>query len=1183
VTVEFRVLGPLDARADDEPLALGGVKQRALLAILLLNANEVVSSDRLIDELWGAETPKAATKSLQVLVSQLRKVLEPARKRGESGQVLVTRAPGYVLELEPDQFDLERFRRLADEGRAALNAGDAEAAAAKLRGALALWRGAPLADLAYASFASGEVSHLEELRLAALEDRIEADLQRGRHAEVIGELEQLVLKEPLRERPRRQLALALYRAGRQAEALEVYRDARTALVEQLGIEPGREFKELHAAILEQDPSLDLKAAVAEPPQPLSIEEHNGGAGTPSFVGRRLELAEFRAQLDGAFAGRTSLFLIAGEPGIGKSRLADACSSIADARGARVIWGRCWEAGGAPAYWPWVQVLREYIREADQSRIRSQLEPVAPDLVQLLPELRELFPGLGERPPTGDPEGARFRLFDSTASFLRAVGLAEPIVIVIDDLHAADTPSLLLVQFLARSLRDARLLLIGAYRDTETDSGHALAGAVAELRREPVTHAVRLGGLDAGEVAGVIELTSGRPSGAELTAAIHRETEGNPLFVGELVRLLAAEGRLEQAARASALSIPQGLRDVIGHRLRHLSEECKDGLSVASVLGREFRLDALGLVSGRSEDELFDLLDEARSSRVIGEAPSGRGRLRFSHALIRDSLYGDLGTKERVRLHRRAAEALEDLYRDNLEPHLAELAYHFVEAAHGGDVERPIDYARRAGDRASASLAYEEAARLYEMALRALELKAEADEKMRCELLLALGDAQARGGDLLSARTTFARAADIAVSLDAAEQLARAALGYGGRFVWFRAGKDPRLVPLLEQALAALPDPTPLRARLLARLAGALRDHPVSERRASLTREALDIARGLGDPTTLAYALEGSYASLCWPRETQEWLAMGSEVIALATASGNGEDAFFGHLNVFGVHMARGDIDSAEAELLAMARLAQELRQRVQLWAVSLARAMLALFAGRLEEAEHLIEQGGEMGSRAQGLDATFHYVMHLQVFTLRREQGRLAEVAADFGRFVEEYPNFIFRSALASLDCELGRQDRARAGLDRLAAEGFPDLEVGTEWFFGASLLAEVCASIGAPERAAPLYEALLPYADFNVYSHIESARGSASRPLGLLASVMGRWDEAVDHFEHAIERNVQMGARPWVAHTQDEYARMLIRRGARDGYGRASELLDSARTIYRELGLDFWEAKASEELARIT
>jgi DNA-binding SARP family transcriptional activator len=1185
VTVEFRVLGPLEARDDDEPLALGGAKQRALLAILLLNANQVVSSDRLIDELWGAETPKTAAKSLQVLVSQLRKVLEPTRQRGESGQVLVTRSPGYLLHIAPEQLDVERFQHFASEGREALAAADPGQAARTLKKALGLWRGPPLADLAYADFAQREISRLEELRLAVLEDRIQADLECGRHAEVIGELERLVVEEPLRERSRAQLMLALYRSGRQAEALDAYGAARRALVEELGIEPGRELRELQAAILEQDPGLDLRRAVEERRQRPAEVKKPAGAGTPSesFVGRERELTEFRAAFDDALAGRMWLFLIAGEPGIGKSRLAAELTSLAQARGGRVCWGRCWEAGGAPAYWPWVQALRAYIRESDEERIREELAPGAADIAQMLPELRELFPDLPPAPSL-DPEGARFRLFDSTASFLRAAGEAQPIMLVLDDLHAADKPSLLLLEFLARSLREARIVVVGAYRDTETDTDHALSEAVAEVRREPVTCAIRLGGLDVSEVARVIELIGSMQPSNELAAAIHGETEGNPLFVGELVRLLAAEGRLEDAASATgALSIPQGVREVIGHRLRHLSGDCKRVLSVASVLGREFRLDALALVSERPVDALLDPLDEARAARVVGDVPVGRARLRFSHALIRDSLYGDLGTKERLRLHRRAAEALEELYGADREPHLAELAYHSFEAAPGGDVDKAIDYARRAGDRAAAALAYEEAARLYGMALDALELKAPVDEAARCELLLALGDAQDRGGDLLSARETFARAGDVARRLNAPEQLARAALGYGGRFVWFRAGKDRRLVPLLEDALEALPDPGPLRARLLARLAGALRDHPVPDRRASLTREAVEIARGLGDPATLAFALEGSYAALCWPRDTEQWLAMGREMTEQARESGNSEDSFFGHLNVFGVFMVRGDIDAAETELGVMARLADELRQPAQHWAVSAIQGMLALFSGRLQDAERLMEQTGEVGSRAQGLDATFYYVMNLQALALRREQGRLAEIEAQFERFVEDYPNFIFRSALTSLYCELGREDEARAELDRLAADHFSQLEVGTEWFLGVGLLAEVCASLGAQDHAAPLYDALLPYADYNVYSHVESARGSASRHLGILAATMGHWEEASRQFERALELNARMGARPWVAHTQHDYARMLTRRGAPGDDKRASELLQAARNAYEELGMTAWQTSATADLASVS
>ena len=884
--MEFRLLGPLEARDDDGPIAIGGSKQRELLTILLLNVNEVVSNDRLIDELWGAQPPKTAPKSLQVLVSQLRKVLEPDRGSGESGRVVVTRAPGYSLQVEPGQVDLERFQRLAAEGREALAAAESERAAARLGEALALWRGAPLAEFAYAEFAQREIARLEELRLGVLEDRIQADLECGRHAELIAELERLVAEEPLRERPRAQLMLALYRSGRQAEALEAYRDARRTLTEELGIEPGRELKEIEARILEQDPSLEGPATVSKPASrpPIAVEESAPAAPSESFVGREPELGEFRAALDGAFAGRMSLLLIAGEPGIGKSRLADEATSVAVARGACVLWGRCWEAGGAPAYWPWVQAIRTYIRDGDDDRIRGELEPYAADVAQMLPELNELFHDLPPAPSL-DPEGARFRLFDSMASFIREAAASRPIVLVLDDLHAADKPSLLLLQFLARSLREARLVVIGAYRDTEPRT-EDLTRAVAEVRREPVSRAVRLGGLNVPEVAHMIELAAGAAPSDELVTAIQRETEGNPLFVGELVRLLASEGRLTDAVtKTGALGIPQGVREVIEHRLGRLSENCKRVLSVASVLGREFRPETLARIADLPTEEALDLLDEALAARVVGDLPADRRVLRFSHALIRDSLYGDLAAAERLRLHRTALEALEELYEPDLEPHLTELAYHAFEAAPAGDPDAAVAYARRAGEQAATLLAYEEATRLYEMALEALTTEPGADQRLRCELLLALGDAQARGGDVPASQATFIRAAELARRLGEPEQLARAALGYGGRWIWFRAGKDQRLVPLLEDGLNALPDgDSELRAMLMARLAGALRDRPVPERRESLTREALEIARRLEDPRTLAHAVGGTYSALSWPRDTDAWLGMATELVRSARRS-----------------------------------------------------------------------------------------------------------------------------------------------------------------------------------------------------------------------------------------------------------------------------------------------------------
>jgi DNA-binding SARP family transcriptional activator len=1168
VAVRFHILGPLEVLERDAVVALGGAKQRAVLAILLLHRGEVLSSERLIDALWGERPPATAAKTLQGYVSRLRRAL--------GGGLLQTRGRGYQLALAPDQVDADEFERLASQGRAALSDGDPATAAQQLRQALGLWRGPPLVDFAYEAFAQAEIARLQDARLAALEDRFDADLALGCHAEVVGALEALIVEHPYRERLRAQLMLALYRCDRQADALQAYRNARHALVEELGIGPGRAMQELEREILMQDPKLEWTRVAMQ--QQGSVESGelrpraDGASTGGSFVGRERELAELLGGLESALERRPLLFLVAGEPGIGKSRLADEMTVLAQARGARVLWGRCWEAGGAPAYWPWAQALRAYIRDGDKEQVRVELGGGAADVAQMLPELYDLFPDLPPAPSL-DPDGARFRLFDSTASFLRAVSEARPLVLVIDDLHAADTPSLLLLRFLARELRQARIVLLAAYRDTEVRPD-ALSVTLAELRREPIARLVRLGGLALPEVARCIELIVGVPPSQELAVAIHGETEGNPLFVGELVRLLTSEGRLEEVAGMPwRASIPQGMREVIALRLHHLSPDCRRLLAVASVLGREFRLDALERLSERSGDELLDLLDEAMAARVVGDSPAGRSSLRFSHALIRDSLYSELGRNERLRLHRRAAEALETLYGRARESHLAELAHHFFEAAPAGGVEKAVEYASQAGDRAAALLAFEEAARLYEMALQAVELSPRTDEPTQCELLLALGDARARGGEP-SWKETFLRAADVARALNAPEQLARAALGYGGRFVWFRAGNDRQLIPLLEDALEALPGENRLRVRLSARLAGALRDQRVSERRAALCWDAVECARRLGDPATLAYALEGSYAALSWPRDTAAWLAIARELTELAEEVGDKELAYHGHTHAGGVAMVRGDIPAAESEFAISTAIAQELRQPAFLWSQASPHAAVALLAGRFEEAEQLItqvQQGpGGHGTPGGVFDTTFQYVACLQGWALRRERGDLAETLESIERYVAEYPTFfIFRCILANIHSQLGLEEDARQELERIAAGDFAALEVGTEWHFGANLLAEVCAFLGDARHAAHLYDVLLPYGDCNVWAHPEFSLGSASRYLGLLARTMSRWDDAALHFELALKMNASMGSQPWVAHTQEDFARMLVARGDMRDRTQAAKLIGDALTTYRALGME--------------
>ena len=1139
--MDFRLLGPLEVVERDRPLALGGAKQRALLAVLLLHANDVVSTERIIDLLWGESPPSTVAKSVQTYVSRLRKELGTGR--------LLTRTPGYVLRVDPSELDLARFERLVAQARGT----DRESAARLLNEALALWRGPALADLAYEPFARAEIVRLEELRLAAVEQRIDSELAAGRHGEVAGELEALVLAHPLRERLRGQLMLCLYRAGRQAEALEAFRSARAVLVEELGIEPGRSLRELHEAILAQDPRLDL-------PADAPVDRTPRGA----FVGRERELGELVRGVEDAFAGRGSLFLLVGEPGVGKSRLAEELTARARARGARVLVGRCWEAGGAPAYWPWVQSLRPYLREADAEVIRSQLGQGAVDVARLHPELRERLGDLAPAPAI-ESEGARFRLFDSLTAFIKRMAAAQPLVVMLDDLHAADEPSLLLLRFVARELGDSRLMVVGAYRDVDPTLTEPLTTTVTELAREPVTRTLALSGLAASDVVRFIEAAAPGAPAAELGPSLHAETEGNPLFVGEIVRLLATEQRLREPG-TGPLAVPQSVREVIGRRLRYLSSECDRLLTVASVMGREFDIDSLTAVIGLDRDAVLELLDEAIDTRVVSEVSGAIGRLRFAHALIRDAAYHRLTSGRRARVHRQVGEALESLYASDLDAHLAELAHHFFESAAGDGRGKAVDYARRAGARAVGLLAFEEAARLYQMALAALG--ADGTARVRCELLLALGNAQSRSGDAQAAKATFLRAAEVARTADLPELVARAAAGYGGRFLWTHAVADERIVPLLEDALSGLGEEHALlRVQLLSRLAAALRHSPSRERREDICSEALRLARRIGDPLTLANALAATAAASLAPHTAPARLDEAEEIVSAAARAGDQERLFDGHEHWFWAAWELGDPALRAAELAAMVRLANELRQPAQLWTVAAAETTLALSHGRFAEAAEQIEQAAAIGGRAVAWNALA--TRRIQLFMLRREQATLAGFEREIEDYPHEFPSPLMHGAiLAHVYAQLQRAGDAEALVRELTARDLANWHVDEEWLVSVCLLAETCALLDDTEAAGPLYELLLPYGSQNAVALPELALDSVSRPLGILANLQGRFHEATEHFQQALPMNQRMGARPFVARTHEDHARMLLRRNARGDRTHAEELLARARAIYRELGM---------------
>jgi DNA-binding SARP family transcriptional activator len=1135
--LEFRILGPLEVVSDGRRLDLGGPKQRALLAVLLLDANRVVSADRLIEALWEDGTPGTAQKALQVYVSHLRKALGKDR--------LETKPPGYLLRVDKGELDLDRFRELQAGNRPA--------------DALELWSGPPLAEFGYHRFAQSVIARLEESRLACLEERIDADLAAGRHGDLVGELEALVSANPHRERLRRQLMLALYRCGRHGEALAAYQEARRALAEELGLEPSRALQELERAILLQDAALDAFTEAGPAAEAAARDR-------AAFVGRERELGVLTAALGDAMGGHGRIVLVEGEPGIGKTRLCDELTDDARAGGALILVGRCWEAGGAPAYWPWVQALRAYLREAGENAVRALVGEDAAELVPLLPELRRIVPGLRD-PAETDPEAARFRLFDATASLLKRIAAGRPILLGFDDLHAADTPSLLLLEFLAGEIADSPIMVLAAFRNVDPSVHEPLTGTLTALGRTSLTSRVTLAGLAEGEVARLIEASQDVTPPRELVEAIYDETRGNPLFVGEVVRLLAQEGLLTGGrGDVERLGVPQGVREVIGRRLDRLSDRCRQILTLAAALGREFGLVALEHVSGQGLDELLAGLDEAMTSGVISEVPGSLGRLRFGHTLIRDTIYEELTPARRIGLHRLVGEALEVLYAPDPGPHLAELAHHFFLAA-PGDPAKAVDYARRAGDHALGVRAYEEAARLYDTALEALALQGGAEPAARCALLLARGEAESRAGNTPVGKQTFLEAAEIARRAGLAGELGRAAAGYAGRIVFSRAGADRRVVPLLEEAIETLgPDDAELRARLLARLAGALRDEHSRTRRDALSREAVELARGAG-PGALTYALAGRAYAITAPDTVDELLGLANELCAVATQVGDREHLILGRMIRVMARLWLGEVAAASTELTEATRLAEELGQPAQLWLVLAQRASLAVATGDLDQAERLTAKAFEIGRVAQPDAAIPHE--HMQRAAVAELREGLDAVEPEIRALAADQPTRpFFRCAHAQVLARLGRLPEAKRQLDALAADDFAAVPFDQEWLCAASFLAEASVLVGDLASADVLYRLLAPWGAFNAVDPSESFRGSVWRDLGVLASALGRRDEAVAHFDRALEANERMGLRPWLARAQEEYARMLLVADRPGDQERARELLDAAGEIRRELGI---------------
>jgi DNA-binding SARP family transcriptional activator len=1125
---------------------LPGRQGRLAVAYLALNAGRPVTRERLIAALWGDDAPAGHSQALNVVLSKLRRAL---------GAGVIENAGERAVQFTPAaRVDLDDVQPALDRAFAARDAGD-WATVTEAAGEVAAAADAGLLPGYEASWLEDPRRRLEDHGQQALELRGDAGLALGgaELAQAERAAQELVERAAFRESGYLLLMRVREAQGNVVEALRVHEKLRTLLRDELGVAPGpqvqAEFERLLKA--EQTQQAAPPPAASPPSRPPPVREDGGQffatRSGARFVGRRAELERLRAFYEHAAEGHRQLVLLEGEPGIGKTRLAVQLMQACEEEGAIALYGRC-DAETHIPYQPFVEALRRYVARTSADR----LAPWSAELGRVVPEL------VAEGEALAPEATERYRLFDAAAEVLTDMARAQPVVLVVDDLHWADKSTLLMLRQIVRAAEDSPIMIVAGFRDTERPA--ILVELLVQLRREGYFESMELRGLDEADTSELIGEFGADPVPEHVHRALWEGTKGNPFFLEEMVRHLRA-GSAEGNGAPWPVDLPEGVREVIDRRLATLSDDARDLLTTAAVVGREFPIELLEALGGHDEDKLDEVLDESVAAQVVAEVPDVYGRFSFTHSLIQQTLYDGLTGTRRARLHLRVAEALERLDGD-----AAELARHFALAPPARGAAKAVDYAERAAQHASAQLAYEEAARLHEVALRSLEQSGTNGER-RCVLLLTCGDAQTKAGDSIAARATFRDAADCARALGSAKLLSQAALGYGSAGQMAGGVVDETVVRLIEEALAAIGDSDPaLRARLLARLAMELSFSEQRERRAELSSEAVDIARKVGDTRGLGMALVARHWSLWGPQNVQERLAAANDLLNLAERSGDERLAMQGHRWRMMDLLELGDMDAVDIEIDAYMQIAARRKRLSDELYVHLYRAMRLMFAGDFDEAAVEGNAAVRVGDRIQ--DTNTGNATLLLSLMYRRERGRLERLEGPVRAYADRFATIPgWRCVLAWLLAETGRGEEARGILDAFAADAFRGLPLDGIWLGAVAYLAETAAVLEDPTHAAALRDLLEPYADRNVaIGWASTCAGSASRHLGLLADLLGARDEAVARLGAALAMNEHMRARPWVVHTQIDLARVLAQAPA--DRERASELLDSALAEAQRLGM---------------
>jgi DNA-binding SARP family transcriptional activator len=1104
---------------------LPGHKGRALVAYLVLNQDRPVSRDELLDVLWPSQVPAAPEAALSSVLAKVRQVL---------GSEVIKGRQALVLQLPPDSYiDVHAVAEQIE--RAEAFAGGAPAAALEATQAVLEVLDLPLLPDLDGEWIEAWRRRFDELAPRALEIAAGAGLALGASHLPAAERAayELVSREPFKEAGYALLMQAQARQGNVAEALRTFEQVRVLLRDELGTHPSPSLVTLHDSLLHDDVTARSSAAPAVvKPGARELPTVTSQMIEGEFVGREEFLRRLRVRWEETRAVQTRLVLLVGEAGVGKTRLAAEFAEEVHTGGGTVLYGRADEEALLP-HQPFVEALRRLVTGEDAA-LTAAAEQDREVLWRLLPDLAP--PAHAFEAVAHDDNALRYRLFEAVTSLLCSASQRSPLLLILDDLHWADKSTLLLLRHLLRHPRLTDLLVVGTFRHVEVGRDHPLVDLLTDLRREHRYDRLTLPGLDDDATQTLVADRLGRDVTPQFIHRLREQTEGNVFFIEETIRALIESGLADEEpvteGALERLGVPEGVAEIVGRRVSHLSALAAEVLTAASIVGRDFRLEIVAQVIGESCEQVMCALEESMAAGLVVEAADRIDVFAFSHALVREVLYSELSVSRRVRLHHCVAEALERAAgSETVNP--AELAHHFLLARHFTGPEPARRYTIAAGDRAMELLAYEEAVAHYK---QAVTLFPDDDEAERCEVLLALGRAQWRAGSD-AARLTFRTVADSAIRRGDTEQLARAALGHGARYHESEyAGTRGR--ELLEEALAALGSgDSARRVQLLSRLAGNIAFTVEERERAfGLSAEAVAMARRLDDVNVLAPALLARHATLLHVRHLDERLRLSEELMGLRA----GSRGLLAECHLWRLYdqLESSDIEAARREQPQLEALAKRMRQPQWHSIAAGWRGVWAELAGDVATAERCAEECLQYGQRAGMKHALSTW--GTAVLMLRRRQGRLGELASVAERIIHSTgtSRMGWHSAFGLILADTADEDAARA-IYREELTAYPDA-LPPFWLANIAMLSELCVRLRDPAGARELYAALAPYAERNVVVAYASCWGPVERYLALLAGTYGDDELRGQHARSAFARTRAMDAPLLTAELEEHHGELL-------------------------------------------